>query len=197
MIVMQPGAAKRAAARLLVAILCLLAPGAAMAGVEIGFYSREMGANNYPHAFVHVEGALDDGTIVDDTYGFTARSVTPAILFGSVGGEVVAESDAYVAKSTRHFTLALSDLEYRQAMAVVEAWRSKRQPSYNLGRANCIHFVAEIAEALGLEAEVPKSLTRKPRSFLQHVKAENEAEIATRSVLVPAPLAEPAWPLLE
>src|ERR1700710_3133816 len=57
----------------------------ASAAVEIAFYSRELGGNNFPHAFVALHGIVDStGEQVNTSYGFTARSVTPAILFGSV-----------------------------------------------------------------------------------------------------------------
>lgn len=167
---------------LFLSLLALLAPSAAWAEVTIGFYSRDFGANNFPHAFVRVEGTLEDGTDVESSYGFTARTVSPAILTGSVGGKIMHEPDGYVARSDRHFTLHLSDAEYRDVIAVVERWRTRTQPSYNLNRANCIHFVADVAKALGLAADVPKALAKKPRSFLLSVKTQNEAQIARRSV---------------
>ena len=62
----------------------------AHAAVEIAFYSRELGGNNFPHAFVRLLGTVDStGEQVDTSYGFTARAVSPAILFGSVPGAVL------------------------------------------------------------------------------------------------------------
>ena len=50
-----------------------------------------------------------------------------------------------MARSTRQFALTLSDERYRAVMAVVERWRNRPQPSYNLNHRNCVHFVAELA----------------------------------------------------
>jgi len=166
---------RRAASRLLLLALLLFGLHApAAAAVEIAFYSRELGGNNFPHAFVALHGTVDGtGERVDTTYGFTAKAVTPAILFGSVAGEVVVEGPREIARSDRQFALTLSDERYRAVMAVVERWRSRRQPSYNLNRANCVHFVAELAEAVGLRVERVQRLMKRPRSFLQHVRSLN------------------------
>jgi hypothetical protein len=176
---------RRAAPRLLLLALLLLfgLPAPAAAAVEIAFYSRELGGNNFPHAFVALNGIVDaTGERVDTTYGFTAKAVTPAILFGSVAGEVVVEGPRQIARSDRQFALLLSDERYRAVMAVVERWRSRRQPSYNLNRANCVHFVAELAEAVGLRVERIQRLMKRPRSFLQHVRSLNP-----RLAAAPAP----------
>lgn len=164
-----------------------LAPSAALAAVEISFYSRELGGNNFPHTFVTLKGRPDSGgEVIDTSYGFTAKAVTPAILLGSVGGKIIYEPASYIAKSDRQFTLILSDEQYRSVMAVVERWRNKAQPSYNLNRANCVHFVGEIAEAAGLQVDFRKDLMKKPRSFLLAVKADNGALIMDRAAVAPA-----------
>lgn len=162
-------------ARLLLILLMVWGSAApAQAAVEIAFYSRELGGNNFPHAFVRLDGTLDStGERVDASYGFTAKAVTPAILFGSVGGEVVVEGPRQIERSDRQFALVLSDAQYRAVMAVVERWRSRRQPSYNLNRRNCVHFVAELARTVGLRVETADGLMKRPRSFLQHVRGLN------------------------
>ena len=157
---------------LVLALFGFHAPAAAR--VEISFYSRELGGNNFPHAFVALRGTLDStGEAVDPSYGFTAKAVTPALLFGSVAGEVVVEGERQMARSDRQFTLTLSDEGYAAVMAVVERWRSASQPSYNLNRRNCVHFVAELAEAVGLRVERVDRLMKRPRSFLLHVRELN------------------------
>ena len=145
----------------------------ALAAVEISFYSRELGGNNFPHAFVHMTGTLPGGERIDQAVGFTAKTVTPAILLGSVAGEVVVEPPSMIQRSDRQFTLALDEARYRAVQAVVQAWRSRRQPSYNLNRRNCVHFVAELAQAAGLRVEQPANLMKRPRSFLQHIRTLN------------------------
>jgi hypothetical protein len=161
--------------RLLLALLLLCGvPAQAFAAVEIAFYSRELGGNNFPHAFVALRGTLDaTGEAVDTSYGFTAKAVTPALLFGSVSGEVVVEGPRQIARSDRQFALTLTDDQYRAVMAVVEAWRNRPQPSYNLNRRNCVHFVADLAQTLGLRVENAGGLMKRPRSFLQHVRSLN------------------------
>jgi len=159
---------------LLALLLLALAPAPAIAEVEIAFYSRELGANNFPHAFVVLRGTLDTtGEIVDTSLGFTAHSVTPAILLGSVRGEVVVEGERQIARSDRQFALTLTDDQYRAVMAVVERWRALPQPSYNLNRANCVWFVSEIAAAVGLRVEITQRLSKRPRSFFQGLRRLN------------------------
>jgi len=156
------------------AMLLLGVQAPAAAAVEIAFYSRELGGNNFPHAFIALHGTVDaTGERVDTTYGFTAHSVTPAILFGSVSGEIVVEGERQRARSTRQFALTLSDERYLAVMAVVDQWRNRPQPSYNLNRRNCVHFVAEIARTLGLRVEEVPRLMKRPRSFLLHIRSLN------------------------
>jgi hypothetical protein len=158
----------------LLALLLLVFPAPAAAAVEIAFYSRELGGNNFPHAFIALHGTVDStGEQVDTSFGFTAHSVTPAILFGSVQGEVEVEGERQIARSTRQFALVLPDARYLAVLAVIERWRNRPQPSYNLNHANCVHFVAELAEAVGLRVERVPRLMRRPRSFLEHVRALN------------------------
>ncbi len=145
----------------------------AEAAVEVSFYSKEFGAS-FPHAFVRVKGTLDGtGELVDTNYGFTARAISPAILMGSVAGEIVTSKPSYVAASDRHFAFILSDEEYRVLLATVEKWRSRKQPSYNLNSRNCVFFVADVAAALGMAADTPKALMKKPRSYVQSLLRAN------------------------
>ena len=173
---------------LLAFLIALAVPFPAAAAVEIAFYSRELGGNNFPHAFIALHGTLDaTGEQVDTSYGFTAHAVTPAILFGSVTGEIVVEGPRQIARSNRQFALVLSDERYRTVMAVVERWRDRPQPSYNLNRRNCVHFVAEVAQALGLRVEYVQRLMKRPRSFLEHVRSLNPQLTAIPETPLPRP----------
>ena len=161
-------------AALLAALLAVLVATPAAAAVEIAFYSRELGGNNFPHAFVSLRGTVDaTGERVDTSYGFTARAISPAILFGSVAGEVLVEGPRQIARSDRQFAVILNDDQYRAVLGVVARWRNRPQPSYNLNRRNCVHFVGELAQAAGLRVEFVRGLMKKPRSFLQHVRSLN------------------------
>jgi hypothetical protein len=158
---------------LLFALLCGLA-FPANATVEIAFYSRELGGSSFPHAFITLHGIVDStGERVDTSLGFTAHAVTPALLFGSVPGEVAVEDERKIARSDRQFSLTLTDVQYRAVMAVAERWRGLPQPSYNLNRRNCVYFVSEIAAAIGLRVEITPRLSKRPRSFLQGLRSLN------------------------
>jgi hypothetical protein len=165
------------------ALLAILAVPAA-AAVQITFYSHELGSS-FPHAFVVVQGNLDrGGERIDEDYGFTAKSISPAILMGAVKGEVVTDNSAsYTAHSDKHFTLTISDAEYDRAMATVERWRTMAQPSYDLGSRNCIHFVAQIAASIGMKADTPRKLMRRPRSYLEYLTEANRAWLQARSAV--------------
>ena len=99
--------------------------------------------------------------------------MTPALLFGSVAGEVIVERPQQIERSDRQFALVLSAAQYHEVMRVVAEWRDRAQPSYNLNRRNCIHFVAELAATIGLTVEYPERLMKRPRSYLQHVRSLN------------------------
>src|SRR3546814_20915850 len=76
--------------RLILLSLLMLCAGlatSARAEVVVSFYSHDFG-DRFPHAFIVMTGTLDaTGEVVDVNYGFTATSVSPAILFGSVQGQ--------------------------------------------------------------------------------------------------------------
>lgn len=149
-------------------LLLVAAPAPAAASVEIAFYSRELGGNAFPHAFVVLRGTLDaTGEAIDTSLSFTAHSVTPALLFGSVRGEVVVADERQLERSDRQFAIVVTDAQYRAVMAVADRWRALPQPSYNLNRANCVWFVSEIAAAIGLRVEISQRLSKRPRSFLR------------------------------
>jgi hypothetical protein len=93
---------------------------------------------------------------------------------------VISEKAAYVDGANHHFTMVLTDAQYREVMALVERWRALPQPSYSLDRRNCVSFVAEVATLLGLQAD-PRGLMRRPRAFLDRVRDRNSAAIAASS----------------
>jgi len=156
--------------RLLLAFLSGLALAAtpAAAEVEVRFFSRDLG-EVFPHAFFEVEG---DG-VAKRNYGFSAKTISPAILFGPVRGEIVEVSDSYVAKSRHHFTLTVDDAGYRRLLALVEEWRSRPGRSYDLNTANCVSFVAAAVRLLGLRTNPATRFGGKPKSFLTEVARLN------------------------
>ena len=165
---------------LLAAALLALTAAPGWAAVSITFYSKELGAS-FPHAFVVVEGTLDrGGARIEEDYGFTAKTISPAILWGKVAGEVITDHTAsYVKGSDGHFTVTLTDAEYDRVMGTIGRWRSAKQPSYDLDKHNCVHFVAELAAAIGMTPDM-KKLMKKPRSFLEALTAQNRAWLQSR-----------------
>jgi hypothetical protein len=174
---------------LAVALCVAVIASPAFAAVEISFYARELGGNNFPHAFFALKGTNDaTGEQVDTSLGFTAHSVTPAILFGSVRGEVEVEGEQQIARSDRKFAMMLNNAQYQAVMAVVEEWRNAPQPSYNLRRHSCVHFVSAVAAAIGLRIDNSQRLMNRPRSFLERVVELNP------QLVPPAPVTQQQAP---
>lgn len=155
--------------RLLIALVSLfLAFSPASAEVDVRFYSRDFG-EVFPHAFFEVEGP----GVPKRNYGFTAKTISPAILWGAVAGEVMQVKPSYVAKSTHHFTLRVSDEAYRRLIAVADAWAARGPKSYDLYKANCVSFIADAVRAMGLRTNPNTKFKGKPKSFLLEVMQLN------------------------
>ena len=160
--------------RFLIVVALALAAWAvpAQAEVRVHFHSfnGSLLGSRFPHTFVVFEGRLDDtGEVVDENWGFTAKSITPAILAGPVVHEVYSEKPRYIRSTNRHFTISVSDATYRRMMQEVAAWRDAPGKYYDLDTRNCIHFVGRIAELGGLTVAYPRNLLRKPKAWLNHV----------------------------
>lgn len=146
---------------------------AAEAKVTIAFYSHELG-NDFPHAFVKLEGTLEaDGRPVDENYGYTAKNISPAILLGNVKGGIDIAKPFYIRHSKRHFAFEISDAQYRAVVARVAQWRDMPGKAYNMNKRNCVHFVADIAYMLGLSVNRQSQFYKRPRSFLLEVLGLN------------------------
>jgi hypothetical protein len=154
--------------RFLPAALFACLPAVGHAEVLARFYSRDFGSV-FPHAFFEVEGP----GVPKKNYGFTAKTVTPAILMGSVAGKIIEMQPGYVAKSRLHFTIRLSDDEYRKLMGVVANWGGRKQPSYDLYKANCVSFVRDALHTLGVRTNPQTRFLGKPKSFLTEVQGLN------------------------
>jgi len=164
--------------RLCLAALSLLFALPADARVVITFWSHELG-NSFPHAFFTLRGIPDaGGPPVDANYGFTAKSLTPAILMGTVGGRLDIAKPTYIKGSDAQFSVEMTDAQYNDVLALVAAWDASTGDSrYNLNSRNCVHFVQEAARRAGLvQVEFPK-LMKKPRSYLKAVAAANPGAV--------------------
>ena len=176
----------------------------AWAAVTITFWSHELG-NSFPHTFFTLRGVRDaGGAPVDVNYGFTAKSISPKLLMGTVAGRLDISKPGYIAGSDAQFAVTLTDAQYNAVLALVAAWDEKTGDGhYNLNDRNCVHFVKEAARIAGLSGLDQPKLMKKPRSYLQAVAAANtdrvtivkmhgKAYIATLPPLTAAAAPQPA-----
>ena len=157
-------------------LLALISGAPAFAEVQIHFHSFNGSVlwGRYPHTFIVLEGTLEKtGAVVNENYGFSARSVSPAILSGPVEHMILAESAKNIAKTNRHFSITLTDAEYVRVLKLVQSWMDAPGKFYDLENRNCIHFVCEIARLIGLEVDYPPDLLRRPKRWLNHIAAQN------------------------
>lgn len=150
--------------------LAIGAASPAAAEVTLSFYSYD-GAfgGRFPHAFVRWEGTLSNGKSVDGNAGFTARSISPAILLGPVAHTIWVEKPEYIRAANRHFALTIDDATYARVQAEVEAWRRLPGKGYNLNSRNCVHFIERMAHLVGLKADDPGDLKKKPKAYLNRL----------------------------
>jgi hypothetical protein len=161
-------------------VLGMVAP--ASAAVTATFYSHTFRLidglrTDFPHGFVVLAGATDDGTPVNLHLGFSAKNIFFDVLWHPVDGALDDEAltDAYVADSVKHFSVTLSDAQYKAVMAVEHSWRTWPQPSYEIDTHNCVTFVKEIAVASGLQVSDSKKFIHAPADFLEDVAGRNAA----------------------
>ena len=168
--------------KLVVALIALCWSHAAFAEVRMHFHSFDGSVlfGRYPHAFVVLEGTLDNGRRVDENYGFTAKNTTPAILDGPVEHKIMSETDKSIRSTNRHFTVTLSDAQYARIKREVAAWERAPGKFYDLDRRNCIHFVGRMAQLAGLKVTYPASMLRRPKNWLNHVGKLNPKVRATQ-----------------
>jgi hypothetical protein len=160
----------------LLALLIALLPAPLSAKVLISFHSFNGSVvfGRYPHGFVVMEGTLEaTGQSVSGNYGFTAKSVTPAILSGPVKHAVEAEAEKYVKSTNRHFSVEVDDATYARVMHEIAAWRDAPGKYYDLNNRNCVHFIGRIAELLGLKVAYPKDYIKRPKAFLNQIVLDN------------------------
>ena len=178
---------RRLFARLFASLLLALATfgmaSPAQADVQVSFHSFNGSVlfGRYPHTFVVFSGRLADGREVNENYGFSARSSAEAITSGDAAHMILTETQRTIAETNRHFTVTVSDRQYRRLVAEVRAWRDYPGNYYNLDTNNCIHFVARIATLVGLTADVPEDYTRRPKAWLNYV-TRNNPQLGAREI---------------
>jgi hypothetical protein len=163
-------------------IFGVLFPATARAQVTISFYSHDVGMTTFPHSFFTVKGRLQrGGPEIDTNYGYTPKVVETAIMFGGwVGGEIETVKAGYISGSRRHFSATVPDDTYDALMALVQKWAARKK-GYNLSKQNCVHFVGEAAQIVGLKVNFNNGLIKRPAAFVEAMMRDNAGWFAARS----------------
>lgn len=136
------------------------------------FYSHSFG-ENFPHAFVVIETEEAE----PDAFGFSARSLSPGILLGSVRGEMKVPGARYIRQSNPQFSLTLDAEQLASIRSVREIWEEPTKPRYHLEKRNCVHLVGELAESVGLETNQKSKYFKSPGKYLREVAALNPRRV--------------------
>lgn len=174
----------RIGAFLVAAFAGLLLAFPAQAAVQVHFHSFNGSVlwGRYPHTFVVFEGVLDDtGQRVNENFGFSAKYTSQAITNGPAEHEIIVEDADTIPDTNRHFTVTISDAKYREMRAEVERWRNYPGRYYDLDERNCIHFIAALAELVGVRADVPERFLRRPKAWLNYV-THNNPQLGAREI---------------
>ena len=181
-----------------------VAAAPASAAVTITFWSHELG-NSFPHAFITMRGVPDGGGApVDMNIGFTAKHISPAILFGTVAGQLEAADIGYLKGSDAHFSVTMTDAQYVDMLRLLEEWGPGGNQRYNMNKRNCVTFVKVAAERLHLQGTEQPGLMKRPRSYLVAVESANAGHVTAVDLhggkyvatLAPVPGLDPAKPVL-
>lgn len=160
----------------ILALVALAWSGAAFAEVRLHFHSFNGSVlfGRYPHTFIVMEGTLDaTGEAIDENYGFSARHANLSALNGPVEHMVMVETPRKIRSTNRHFTVTISDEQYRRIVREVRAWKNAPGKYYDLDTRNCIHFVGTMAKLVGLKVEYPEDMLRRPKKWLNHITRLN------------------------
>lgn len=155
----------------LFAALLGLSATPARADIEVSFWTRELGLD-LPHAFFNIRGTVG-GKPVEESYGFTAKAITPAILWGPVPGRIDLTTKGYMAASNKMFTVTVADEAYPKLKELVARYNVKPGSIYRMNVRNCVHFVAEAVGIVGMRLPDAKGLMKRPTSYLNAVIAAN------------------------
>ena len=176
---------------LLVAVLWLAAWPAA-AAVVLTFYGHEglrVRGNwlYFPHAYLRLSGTLETGEPVERAVGFTARHPGPQLLLFPGPGMLKEPEPAYLAEGVPYLSVEISDAAFHELGRRIDWWGTPQGSRYDLNRRNCIAFVADVAQAVGLRTPSPRTLS--PNGFLKDMVVMNPA--GSVPGLLPAPVVAP------
>jgi hypothetical protein len=175
-------------------LLAFVLAGMAQAATTVSFYSHGwgVGLNGYtyfPHAFVVIrrDGAAGEPPKVE-RWGYTAQSVYDiGALLHPAPGEVSAPNDTYRQHATLHFTVSITDDQYKALEDRIAWWGAPTSPLYHLDKHDCMTFVGDLAATIGLKTG--ERTGRDPAKYLEQIKRLNaerispptEGEVAARA----------------
>ena len=171
-------------------VLLLASAGAARCETTVAFYSHGWGVAGsgmlyFPHAFVVIRHSAAPGDPPqEEAYGFTAADPNDITVFARSARGLVNQPDpTYRKKATLHFTVTASDDQYAAMKRVVDAWGGPGAPLYDLKNHNCVGFVAELANAVGLA--IPATIGEDPAKFLEGVRRLNGGRLIEARAAAP------------
>jgi len=172
-------------------VLLMASAGAARCETTVAFYSHGWGVAGsgmlyFPHAFVVIRrSSATADPPQEEAFGYTAADPNDITVFAhSARGMVNQPDPTYRKRATLHFTVTASEDQYAALKKVVDAWGGQGAPLYDLKTHNCVGFVAELANALGLQ--IPATIGEDPAKFLEGVRRLNAGRLIEASADAPA-----------
>lgn len=122
------------------------------------------------HAFVSF-GYEDDSrsqSVTDGTWGmYPEKDGDKKSVIGSVPGKI---KDDYLVRSEVKMIEEVSKSQYESALRVLKKWRDK---DYELLESDCVTFVMEVAQAIGLNIPSRSGLDNFPAKYVGKLKQAN------------------------
>ena len=119
-------------------------------------------------------GITVDGKPVEESYGFTAKTITPALLWGPVPGRIDLTTKGYMAASNKLWSVIVPDEAYPRLKALVQRYAVKPGSIYRMNERNCVHFVAEAASVIGMRLPDGHGMMKRPTSYMMAIAAANK-----------------------
>lgn len=176
-------------ARLITALLLWLLAWPAAAEVTVTFYGKDgnLSLTRFvsPHAYVLLEGRLDSGEPVSRRVSFGAAGGGGVEALLRAGPGVLTDytgSEPPVGKA--YLSIRISDAAFYDLTKRMDWWATPAGNLYNVYDRNCVGFVADVAQRLGLRT--PRADTWSPNGFLESMVAMNPP--GSVPGLLPAPV---------
>jgi hypothetical protein len=148
----------------------------AAADVVVTFYGKDgdLRLNRFvsPHAYVVLEGRLDSGEPVLRMVSFGAAGGGGVeALMRSGPGQLTDYAGTEPPEGKAYLSIRISDAAFYDLTKRMDWWATPAGNSYNVYNRNCVGFVADVAQRLGLRT--PRADTWSPNGFLESMVAMN------------------------